>query len=106
VDIPTLRGETPDQDDPLWKYFNFARIETNGFVKRKITIKSTAVVKPRVNANPRTLPTDTMYKTTDEITETRSATITVLRARCQPVSKLPAKVSRHASHHGYVRSRR
>jgi hypothetical protein len=60
VAIPTLRGETPDHAEPLWKYFNFANIETSGLVKRKMTIKSMAVVSPSVNANPRTLPTETM----------------------------------------------
>jgi len=79
--MPTLRGETPDHADPLWKYFKRAKRVTIGFVKKKITIKSIAVVSPSVNANPRTLPTETMYRTTDEITETKSATMMVRRAR-------------------------
>jgi demethoxyubiquinone hydroxylase (CLK1/Coq7/Cat5 family) len=55
-----LRGETPEYLPPAWKYLFFAISVTSGLVNKKITTKSTRVVNPRVNAKPRTLPTDTI----------------------------------------------
>ena len=72
--MPTLFGDSPENLEPLWKNFNFAKSETSGFVKKKIITKSIIVVMPSVKANPLTLPIETTYKTIDEIPETKSAT--------------------------------
>jgi hypothetical protein len=60
VTTPMLRGETPEYLPPAWKYLFFASSVTSGLVNKKITTKSTKVVNPRVNAKPRTLPTETI----------------------------------------------
>jgi hypothetical protein len=52
-----LFGDNPDNGWPEAKNLDPARSVTIGFVKKKTTNKSTSVVKPNVNAKPRTPPT-------------------------------------------------
>jgi hypothetical protein len=55
--IPMLLGERPENRWPEEKNFIPAQIVNIGFVNKKTIIRSTIVVSPNVNANPRTPPT-------------------------------------------------
>ena len=55
--IPTLLGDRPDSGCPDAKNFQRARTVTIGLVKRKTIKRSIKVVRPSVNAKPRTPPT-------------------------------------------------
>ena len=50
-------GEKPESGCPWLKKLNLDKYVTNGFVKKKTTIKSIIVVRPNVKAKPRTPPT-------------------------------------------------
>ncbi|CPU65069.1 Uncharacterised protein [Mycobacteroides abscessus] len=54
---PRRRGSRPDAGWPFAKNLVRARSCMSGCVKRNTTIRSTRVVRPSVNAKPRTPPT-------------------------------------------------
>ena len=60
---------------------------TTGWVNQKAMIRSMTVVRPRMKANPRTLPMDRKYNTTAASSVTKSAANRVRRARTHPLSQ-------------------
>jgi hypothetical protein len=58
TDIPRLFDEKPERGCPELKNLLLEIRTRAGFVNQKIIIKSMMVVSPKVNANPRTPPTE------------------------------------------------
>ena len=83
---PSRSGDSPVHGLPEVNHDVRMSSDTSGRVNMNATTTSTRVVRPRVNAKPRTLPTERKYRTTAASSETKSAARIVRRARIQPAS--------------------